>query len=77
MFFIPDKVPRPQKPVYEAYNHKVGMDDKGNFAKLQRNTLRSAEYQKALDGTCAYYEKQIDQFELKKTELEKKDAEKK
>ena len=77
MFFVPDKVPRPNKPVFEAYNPKVGMDDRGNFAKLQRNTLRSVEYEKALNDTCGYYEKQIDQFNLKKEELTKQDATKK
>ena len=70
MFFIPEKVNRPNRPVFEAYNPKVGMDDRGNFAKLQRNTLRWTEYTNALSRTCDYYEKQIDGFELKKTQLE-------
>ena len=70
VFFIPNKVPMPEKPVFEAYDPAVGMDHTRNFTKWQRNTLRATEYTNTLRGICDFYQKEITDLELKKQEME-------
>lgn len=75
IYFIPNKVALPAKPIFEKYDRRYGLDHPTNFTRFQRNAVLSKNYTNSLYDIIAHYEKEIDEMTAKKESLQKQKSE--
>lgn len=72
VFYVPEKVTRPQKPKFEMYDSRYGLNERNNFRKFQINSSLTKNYINSLVEIIEYYENQIDSINKQKALLENK-----
>lgn len=62
VFFIPEKITTPTKPVFKEYDPKYLLNQSPNFERVQQNTVLLKNYSNALRLTIDKYEALIDKM---------------
>lgn len=70
VFFIPDKITTPTKPVFKEYDPKYLLNQSPNFERVQQNTVLLKNYSNALRLTIDKYEALIDKMQEAKDSVQ-------
>lgn len=63
IYYIPEKIPVPEKPKLLTYNREQRLDSPENFKKIQQNTVFLIDYANSLKSVIQQYESTIDEFQ--------------
>lgn len=74
VFFIPEKIVTPDKPVFKEYDKTKLLNQSPNFERLQQNTVMLKNYSNSLRLTIDKYEQLIDEMQETKARVESGNA---